>query len=348
MKCFKCGDKITRNTTNFKCKEKDTCIGKEMIKNPTQWFSIIVAGVINSGKTYFIINLIRQLLEPNTKAFLQSKGIKVSFYDEDQIAEEKLDEFDRMVKSRYRFDYTEREEKDIPFILKFECEKRGKKKKQCFLTFFNINGEAFESHEKMVQNIAPHIRNANLFIILIDPTRDEGMTGHLMIDSEEQEVDQNKNILKNIHRVVINNPGIRQSRRDTQVTAPSAICISKFDLFDLKKRIPEEISSDIFLTHEDLFIDSCKLNHQSIRKSSKELEDFLDSMNKDENGMIQSKARTQFDMGSLNELYRFSEIFAVAPIGHNDITNYDLLTDAKPKGLMAPFFWLLDKHGVFT
>lgn len=323
MKCFKCG-KVVRGNVEIECEAPgDICILKEARKSRNRdegWINFLVAGVRGSGKTYFLYSLIQQILEPQGKVLekMEQMRLRVSHFEHNTASRRIFEDlkFEIQVAER-QLEATLVHERWDPIIISL---KNRERRRTTHLAFFNLSGEFFENPDSM--NEHQQILTADGICLLLDPLQIPQLSKYAE-NPHNNRPNNNLDIVDNIKYV------ISEAQRNSQVklTNPVSFCISKFDV--LEKLSPHKID-DPYLTPSDIFTSFGEFRKRTIEDNTEHVLEFLDK-------------EDYRKLRHLNERFSSHAVFAIAPIGHDNIK-----TDRtpNPKGIFAPFFWLLSEYKI--
>ena len=187
------------------------------------------------------------------------------------------------------------------------------------LVMFNTSGEKIEHAFTSRKVTGAHELQGAAFIYFLDPREDKGI--NKLLSSPKGLSPANYNMTDYLHNVMqVVNKGVQIVRN------PLAICISKFDL--LKHRIPFDLPEATYVEagRDNFFL--------AIDKVSQKLEIFLKK---------ESKA---VNVNDVKEKFHSHKYFTVAPFGKDTKPAY--WHDKDPKGILAPFFWLLKELQLIT
>ena len=184
------------------------------------------------------------------------------------------------------------------------------------ITIFNTSGEKIEDEflNDNYRTEAHEIKGAGS-LHFVDPREDTQLNNLLENQKDNSYGPCNDyEIIDYIHRVMqFVNSGIKT------VNNPTAICVSKFDL--LMHRIPYDLPENPFVNIEE------KLFIRKINSVSEELSKFL------------SQNSTTINPKELSSQFKNIRYFAVAPHGSDKYPTF--WKDRNPKGILAPFLWIL-------
>ena len=161
VKCDKC-----KQTTQEKiCPECGKRLPYNILKNPTKIISIV--GAPNSGKSYFVGSLIRQL--DSSGIFSKLNGTSVLFAGK-QSREEYEIRFRRRMDSHIPLDATKYADDIIaanpPILMEFT--NRKIKNAMYTISFFDAAGENF-TDDAVLSAITPYISHSEAIIFILDP-----------------------------------------------------------------------------------------------------------------------------------------------------------------------------------
>ncbi|NUQ23991.1 MAG: hypothetical protein HUU34_08555 [Saprospiraceae bacterium] len=318
---------VTCSRCNIKCSESKKCerfdcelpeyynaYAKVFKVAPAKYYCSLTGG-INAGKTLYLITLIDSFLRP-------SKELKL-FYQKNKIS--KIEIIDPVSSGLLNKLIKQCNDGKLQFTVYNSS-----------LEFFNLiarltNGEIFEivlfnsSGEKIEEHYIRHDTRTDAHelqgssvIHLLDPREDSGLNDILRAPKADDDC-SNMEITEYIYEVLKNvNKGVKI------VNQPLAVCISKFDL--LLPLIPLDLPEDPFteVHHGDFF--------KKIDGTSKRLSTFL-----------ANNSRT-VDPISLHKQFGKHKYFAIAPFGSDAMPAY--WKKRNPKGIYAPFFWILKQLGI--
>lgn len=326
MKCFKCGRQAGLDET-IECGEPGRiCILKEWQKSVNRnerWKNFLVAGVTGSGKTYYIFSLIEALISPtsNIRMALEGLDLRVTHYKNNPASRQVYQKLKQDHSDAY-IEGTQRAARYDPLVISIENRSRKSPHKRAttHIALFNLTGEFFHSEESMVKY--QQILNADGIILLLDPLQTDALSKYIT-NPLDIAPNNNNEIIENIKKVISDAQG--STRR--KLTNPVAFCVSKFDL--LQALSPYKIENP-YLMLNDLLNAYGDFQNGAIRHKTDDILDLL-------------RREGYHDLHYLDESFSAFELFAVAPIGHDEIMQQKPLA---PKGILAPFFWLLAEYNI--
>lgn len=278
---------------------------------PAKCYCTVVGG-INAGKTYYLMCLVEELRNPgpDTEILLSKLGIaSLEMIDPDS---QNL-YYDLIETSRQggRIGTFKGPVGSFSLIITLE---QGKSYE---IVLFNSSGEKNEEEViKRKYKTDAHEMKGTVSLCFIDPREDSGLNN--ILDNPKQSGSVNFDFADHFHKVM------QQENRNVQiVNTPLAICISKFDL--LMHRIPYELPLAPFIeaTNKKFFKD--------IKNTSEQLKAFL-----------QNRSKT-VKPNSLDNKFKNVSYFAIAPFGSDEQPYWD---NRDPKGILAPFFWVLKAQNI--
>jgi hypothetical protein len=272
---------------------------------------ITMSGGVNAGKTLFLVSLIDKLLyDKETKLQLQRHGIN----NVEMIDPISLRNFKNIVDycAVGKLQFTKIEEPLSFFSLFLFCAND----KIHELVLYNTSGEKIED-EFTYNNIRTkaHELIGTATLHFVDPREDSALNRLLLNPKNTSKFGQCKDfdIVSYINKVMqYVNRGV------LIVNNPIGICVSKFDL--LRHLIPYNIP-------ENHFVDLSVNIFEDIDSVSNELCEFLTRNSK------------TIDPNELQSKYRVIKYFPVASFGSDSFP--PVWANRNPKGVLAPFLWLL-------
>lgn len=275
---------------------------------PAKYYCSLTGG-INSGKTYYLISLVHNLIQPDRDLkmlFAKYKINKVEVID--PISKRLYDDL------LYECKMGQLKFTDIRTLGFFNLILHLNNNQIYELVLFNSSGEKIED-EYNARNVRTesHELKGSATMHFLDPREDSQLNE--ILKKPKDQACSDYDIAEHVFNVLqhVNN-GVKL------VNNPIAICISKFDL--LFSHIPFELPENPFVEAPQF-----ATFFKDIDEVSKSLSAFL-----------KTYSRT-VDPADLRSKFNSHRYFALAPFGSDASPAY--WKDRKPRGIYAPFFWIL-------
>ena len=318
--------------------DRDVC-GKRL---PLGFFeadstTIAIVGPQNSGKTYYFIALAMELFFNQTLTELGIHTQMVGDETENKIFFKLLNDLKEGNKFAANIDnkYT------VETVLEINIEKNNKK---IYLSFFDNPGEKIFSMDYMIREFS-NVINADGLIFLIEPSKLRAFRELIYENSQVNNsfstaISNLTNLLIHAKNNSVNNlssmfsgnvigdirdKAINLIKKQTKITKPIAITISKFDL--IKNYV-----------HSNVLMDEIEMQNYIIKNG--QFDEFaLNNVSTELESLIYSNSGDLSVMHTMNK-YQHSAFFGVKSI-KVDNNNNPLSLD--PKSVSLPLLWVLKK-----
>lgn len=275
-----------------------------------------LAGAKEAGKTYFLLSLLSNLLDPPHELENLLNELQLSFEFHSNSSKE---EFAKLVsnatKSPLGGTIVPSELTAQPFDLLIHKNKKSAKQNY-ILTIFNSSGELYDKPSETKISLRHEVKDANVMLTFIDPIHDKGFSDLL----NENDIAKNPydiNSIKILYEVL--------KKNSEKVSVPMAVCLSKFDLLHHHQGLPIH---QPYITLGDIQQVLLEGEFEVMESTSNQLKNLL------------QKYSSTTKPNEIDRKFNNTKYFAVAPIGHNEINTAKKL---EPKGIYAPFFWVLQQ-----
>ncbi len=238
--CDKCGNTTTRKVC-YHCKKE---LPSDILENDTKIISIV--GAKNSGKSYYVATLLRQIMEKKIFSTIGTQHISTLWGA--GSSEEYKKRFQVPMNTRKLLmgtvKFTDIVKDNPPLLVELRYEQKnmfGSKIVQNTYSFFDAAGETFENEDDLAA-ITPYISQSEGIILILDPSQIVFVNSALsasMPDAFQVSDTSYSEILYNTANVVRNNNKIGKNKK---IKIPLCIAFSKWDLLvDTPNLLPEEL-----------------------------------------------------------------------------------------------------------
>lgn len=288
-------------------------------------YSISLAGGSAAGKTYYLINLIGRLtgkiVDENLSKFLEYKKLEFNFASKNSY------NYFKQLKSNL-----ERSDGYFATVIKpdeaepFELELILNNNKRVLINLYNTSGEYYNQnnpeYDKWLNR--GQFQDSNTFIYFIDPAEDSGLNP--LLNPENRKNTEN-GPPKDLDILEVVQELLSKKERGALIQAPIAVVLSKFDLLEQWNGIHFQMP---YIEIVDM--------HQDVENQTKRCE-FKSNQIKEFIERHSTKSKPKM----IYKKFYNTEYFGVSNIG--SVEN-KVLSDMNPKGIYAPFFWLLKKSNI--
>ena len=288
-------------------------------------YSISLAGGSSSGKTYYLINLIgrltNQIEDIKLNQYLNSIGLEFNF------ASKKSKDYFKELKTildrnKGYFATIPQAEGAEPFEI--ELIKNGRER--FLLNIYNTAGEYYRTdnidHKKWLNK--GQFKDSNTYLYFIDPIEDSGFNHLLNRENKKNYKDgppKDFDVLDVVQELML------KKENGAKIQAPFAVVLSKFDLLE---HLNGQYFQQPYVELEDIYRDGQSGNY-GLQAKLKEVESFIEQFS------------TMSKPSKIKKHFFNTQYFGVSNMGHN--SNF-VLSDMNPKGIYAPFFWILSQINI--
>lgn len=316
----------------------------EMIKNGAEIISVI--GGPQSGKTHYIVALIRELLENGFEIGLRATPLQLGKDQSLHTTTKYEDAIKKLNDDLATLEKTKTSNISVPWIIRVDSRDpkvRGKQepKKSIYLVFYDTAGEHFDTPQQMEEN-ARYLRESKAVIVVFDTLSIPKIKQILEDNGEDTTASDAATPFEKTWHALQNfiNEG-----NEHLTDKPFAFVLSKFDVV-IDHCDDLEFSPDAFIDAQDRLID------RSYRNGKREFN--VKQVEQADNVIRQALgSRSIWDMGKYPTFVESTwgdnaKFFGISAIGTMPKDGQIPDGGIKPYRVMDPLLWIMSKIGGFA